>query len=98
MSPSGVVVGSLFGPANVQQLDLMLAAPGSSDERWSGALVWIALGVVVLAVLVVALWPRSGTESVSAHTRRLASEFRCVDCEGLSVADSSTASARRGTP
>ncbi len=56
--------------------------------------VWIGLALVVVAVLVAALWPRSGTESVGAHTRRLASELRCVDCEGLSVADSSTASAR----
>ena len=57
-------------------------------------LVWIALGAIVVAVLVSALWPRNGEGSVADHTRRLAAEFRCVDCEGLSVADSATASAR----
>ena len=55
---------------------------------------WVLIGLVAVAVLAVALWPRGGEESVAAHTRRLASELRCVDCEGLSVADSSTASAR----
>ena len=55
---------------------------------------WVLLAVVVLGTLGWALWPRSGPESVTAHTRRLAREFRCVDCEGLSVAASSTASAR----
>jgi cytochrome c-type biogenesis protein CcmH len=54
---------------------------------------WAVLGAVVVVVLVVALWPR-GDESVASHTRRIAAEFRCVDCEGLSVADSNTASAR----
>jgi len=57
-------------------------------------LVWIGLAVVAVVVLAVALWPRGGTPSVAAHTRSLASELRCVDCEGLSVAESSTASAR----
>lgn len=55
---------------------------------------WILLAVMVLGTLGWALWPRSGPESVGAHTRRLAREFRCVDCEGLSVAESATASAR----
>jgi cytochrome c-type biogenesis protein CcmH len=57
-------------------------------------LVWLGLGVVAVVVLAVALWPRGGTPSIEARTRSLASELRCVDCEGLSVADSSTASAR----
>ncbi|MFM7271455.1 MAG: cytochrome c-type biogenesis protein CcmH [Actinomycetes bacterium] len=55
---------------------------------------WVLLAIVVLGALGWALWPRSGPESVAAHTRRLAREFRCVDCEGLSVAESATASAR----
>ena len=55
---------------------------------------WVILGLVVVAVLAVAFWPRGGHETESAHVRRLASEFRCVDCEGLSVAESATASAR----
>jgi cytochrome c-type biogenesis protein CcmH len=58
-------------------------------------LAWLALAVGVVVVLAVALWPRGGTPSVAARTRSLASELRCVDCEGLSVADSSTASARQ---
>jgi cytochrome c-type biogenesis protein CcmH len=63
-------------------------------SRGTRRLVWSVLGVIVVAVLAVVLWPVQGRESVSAHTRRLASEFRCVDCEGLSVADSSADSAR----
>ena len=55
---------------------------------------WLVLGVVVLGVLAGALWPRAGSETEPARVRRLASELRCVDCEGLSVADSATASAR----
>jgi cytochrome c-type biogenesis protein CcmH len=66
----------------------------AAPVRRSRRAVWIALAVVTVAVLVVALWPRSGTPSVAARTRSLASELRCVDCEGLSVADSSTRSAR----
>jgi cytochrome c-type biogenesis protein CcmH len=57
-------------------------------------LAWIVLAVVVIAAAVFAAWPRSGPESSAAHAKRLAREFRCVDCEGLSVADSGTASAR----
>lgn len=57
-------------------------------------LVWVVLAGTVITVLVLALWPDAGPGSVADHTRRLAAEFRCVDCEGLSVADSSTASAR----
>jgi cytochrome c-type biogenesis protein CcmH len=60
-------------------------------RRW---LPWIILGVLVVGALAYAVWPRGGEESVSAHTRRLSSEIRCVDCEGLSVADSATQTAR----
>jgi cytochrome c-type biogenesis protein CcmH len=56
--------------------------------------VWLGIAVVAVVVLAVALWPRSSDPSVSARTRRIASELRCVDCEGLSVADSATATAR----
>ena len=58
-------------------------------------LVWVGLAVLAVLVLAVALWPSGGTPTVRARTRSLASELRCVDCEGLSVADSSTASARQ---
>jgi cytochrome c-type biogenesis protein CcmH len=55
---------------------------------------WIVLAVLVVGVMAYTAWPRPADGSVSAHTRRIASELRCVDCEGLSVADSATQSAR----
>jgi cytochrome c-type biogenesis protein CcmH len=55
---------------------------------------WILLGVVVVGVFTYAVWPQGGSESVAAHTRRLASDLRCVDCQGLSVADSETSTAK----
>ncbi len=55
---------------------------------------WIVLAVLVLGAVAFSLWPRPGADSVAGRTRSLAREFRCVDCEGLSVADSQTASAR----
>jgi cytochrome c-type biogenesis protein CcmH len=55
---------------------------------------WIVIGVVALGAIAYAAWPRAGDESLRAHTRRLASELRCVDCQGLSVADSATSTAR----
>jgi len=60
-------------------------------RRW---VPWIVLGVLVVGAIGYALWPHGGTESLDAHTRRIASELRCVDCEGLSVADSATQTAR----
>lgn len=68
-----------------------MAAAGAERRVRIG---WFALAVVVLAAIGWALWPRSGPESTAAHVQRLAREFRCVDCEGLSVAESATASAR----
>ena len=56
--------------------------------------VWLAVAVVAVVVLAVALWPRGGTPSLRARTHSLASELRCPDCEGISVADSATNSAR----
>jgi cytochrome c-type biogenesis protein CcmH len=60
-------------------------------RRW---LPWIILGVLVVGALAYATWPRGGEESLSAHTRRISSEIRCVDCQGLAVADSATQTAR----
>ncbi len=57
-------------------------------------LAWIGLAVVVVGALVVAAWPRANHETVPAHVHRLATELRCVDCIGISVADSGTAAAR----
>lgn len=55
---------------------------------------WVALGVVVFVVLAWAAWPDGGTATPREQARDLATELRCPDCEGLSVADSSTSSAR----
>ena len=63
---------------------------GSTRRR----VAWAILGVLLVATMAVSFWPRGGHETEAAHVRRLASEFRCVDCEGLSVAESATASAR----
>jgi cytochrome c-type biogenesis protein CcmH len=55
---------------------------------------WAALGVVVVVVLAWAAWPDGGSVTLRERARDLATELRCPDCEGLSVADSSTSSAR----
>jgi cytochrome c-type biogenesis protein CcmH len=55
-------------------------------------LLWILVGATALVTLAVALWPQAD-DSVAARRRRLASELRCSDCEGLSVLESHTASA-----
>jgi cytochrome c-type biogenesis protein CcmH len=56
-------------------------------------LAWLGLGVLVVGVLAVALWPR-GSESTAARAHRLETQIKCVDCESLSVADSETDTAR----
>ncbi|MCZ7524983.1 MAG: cytochrome c-type biogenesis protein CcmH [Acidimicrobiia bacterium] len=56
-------------------------------RRW---LPWLAPAVAAVAVLVWAGWPEGGPESAPDRTRRIASELRCVECQGLSVADSDT--------
>ena len=55
---------------------------------------WVALGVLVVVVLAWAAWPNGATSTPLEHAGNLATELRCPDCEGLSVADSSTSSAR----
>lgn len=60
-------------------------------KRWTP---WVLLAVLVVGALAYAAWPRGGAESLSSRTRSIASELRCVDCEGLSVADSATSTAR----
>jgi len=57
-------------------------------SRWA----WLALAVVVTVTVAWVAWP-SGSESVDARADRLASELRCVECEGLSVADANTTTA-----
>lgn len=53
---------------------------------------WIVLGLVVLATLAWAAWPRDA--SATGRVDSLASELRCPDCEQTSVADSQTSGAR----
>lgn len=53
---------------------------------------WLLLGGLVIAALVWAAWP-GGSQTASERAHELATEIRCPDCEGLSVADSSTSSA-----
>jgi cytochrome c-type biogenesis protein CcmH len=55
---------------------------------------WVVVAVAAVVVLAVALWPRGDAPTVAERTRSLASELRCPDCEGISVADSATRSAR----
>jgi cytochrome c-type biogenesis protein CcmH len=59
--------------------------------RWAP---WALLGVLVIGVVAWAAWPDSGSRTVHQRVQDLASELRCPDCEGLSVADSSSSSAR----
>lgn len=55
---------------------------------------WLALALLVVGASVWAAWPESGPRTVREHALDLASELRCPDCEGLSVADSATTSGR----
>jgi cytochrome c-type biogenesis protein CcmH len=55
---------------------------------------WIVLAAIVVGVIVWAAWPDGGSASARDRTRDLAAELRCPDCEGLSVLDSSTSTAR----
>jgi cytochrome c-type biogenesis protein CcmH len=48
---------------------------------------WVLLAVVVGGVLVILLWP-GGEPTRAERARDLASELKCPECEGLSVADS----------
>jgi cytochrome c-type biogenesis protein CcmH len=58
------------------------------------ALAWIALAGVVVVTLAIVAWPRGGTESDASRVRNLSSELRCPDCEGQSIEQSSTETAR----
>jgi cytochrome c-type biogenesis protein CcmH len=62
----------------------------STVRRW---LPWGALVVVAVVALAVAAWPSGGRRSVAQRAHAIASELRCVDCEALSIADSSTSNA-----
>jgi cytochrome c-type biogenesis protein CcmH len=53
-------------------------------KRWGP---WVALGVVVVVVLAVTLWP-GGDRSAAARAHDLETQIKCPECQGLSVADS----------
>ena len=59
-------------------------------RRWAP---WGALAVVAVAALAVAAWPSAGRRTISERAHSIESELRCVDCEALSIADSSTSNA-----
>lgn len=59
-------------------------------RRWAP---WIALVALVAVVIAVAAAP-DADRSAADRARDLAAELRCPDCEGLSVAASSTTSGR----
>ena len=59
-------------------------------RRWAP---WAVLGLVLVVVLAIAAWPSSGHRTVAERAHSLESELRCVDCEALSIADSSTSNA-----
>lgn len=60
----------------------------------SRAFAWVVLGAVVIAALVWAAWPSGNAPSDGERAREVASGLRCPDCEALSVAESSTPTAR----
>ena len=58
-------------------------------RRW---LPWLLLGVVVIGAITWAAWP-GGSTTPAERAHDLATQLKCPDCEGLSVADSNTSSA-----
>ena len=59
-----------------------------------GALSWTGLAALVIAALVWAAWPGSGSLTPAQRAHELATELRCPDCQALSVAASSSSTAR----
>jgi len=49
---------------------------------------WVLLAVAACAVLFFATRPADDGDSVDARVQRVTAELRCVECQGLSVADS----------
>ncbi|MFZ4515559.1 MAG: cytochrome c-type biogenesis protein [Acidimicrobiia bacterium] len=54
---------------------------------------WFALLVVVIVALTVAALSDRATQTPDARTRALATQLRCLECQGLSVAESRTTTA-----
>jgi cytochrome c-type biogenesis protein CcmH len=59
-----------------------------------GTLGWTGLAALVVAALAWAAWPSSGSRTPAQRAHELATELRCPDCQALSVADSSSSTAR----
>jgi cytochrome c-type biogenesis protein CcmH len=49
---------------------------------------WAALGVLVVAVVAILVWP-NGAETRAERAHSIAAELKCLECQGLSVGDSS---------
>ena len=58
------------------------------------ALAWVALAAVLVITLAIVAWPRGGDASDASRVSSLSSELRCPDCEGQSIEQSSTETAR----
>ena len=59
-------------------------------RRWGP---WIGLAVVVVIALAVVLWPK-GDQSPAARAHELATQVKCPECQGLSVAESQAPTSR----
>ncbi len=57
-------------------------------------LTWVGAAALIVGALVWAAWPSGAAPTAAQRAHELATELRCPDCEGLSVADSSTPSAQ----
>ena len=68
--------------------DATRATPG-----WRRVLPWALLAVVVVGAFAFAALRSTGTPSPEARTRAIATQLRCLECQGLSVADSRTTTA-----
>ncbi len=62
--------------------------------RPTRSLAWGVLGAVVIVSLVWAAWPSGDTPTDRERAHEVATGLRCPDCEALSVAESSTPTAR----
>ena len=60
-------------------------------RRWGA---WIALGLVVAVALAVVLWPSGSQSTAACAPHDLETEFKCPECQGLSVADSQAPTSR----
>ncbi len=55
---------------------------------------WLALGLVVVVAVAITVWPRGGQRTAVQRRRDLAAEIKCPECQGLSMGDSDSTTAR----